>query len=149
MPDGAVADAAYGIAREALTNVARHSPGAATTVTCLYGDTCTGVSVTSARPAGSVAHGAGLGSGRGQGFLRSRAREPGGTLPSGPTAESGWEVRATLPGRTAAASAGRSAPYTYRLAQVVTAAGLVLQPLLPLLVDREGTASNAQRVTAP
>ncbi|MGW0475840.1 sensor histidine kinase [Streptomyces coeruleorubidus] len=149
MPDGAVADAAYGIVREALTNVARHSPGAATTVTCLYGDACTEVTVTSAPPpAGSVAHGAGLGSGRGQDFLRSRAREAGGTLTSGPTAEGGWEVRATLPGRTAAASAGRSVPYTYRLAQVVTAAGLALQPLLPLLVIREGSVSNTQRVSA-
>lgn len=157
MPDGAVAyAAAYGIAREALTNVARHSPRAATTVTCLYNDACTEVAVTSAPPpAVSVAHGAGLGSGRGQGFLRSPAREAGGTLTSGPTAEGGWEVRATLPGRTAAtASTGRPAPYTYRLAQVVTAAGLVLQPLLlqpllPLLIVREGTASKAQRVTAP
>jgi signal transduction histidine kinase len=149
MPDGAVADTAYAIVREALTNVARHSPGAATTVTCRYGDACTEVTVTSAPPpAGSVAHGAGLGSGRGQGFLRSRAREAGGTLTSGPTAEGGWEVRATLPGRTAAASAGRSVPYTYRLAQVVTAAGLALQPLLPLLVVREGSVSNTQRVSA-
>ncbi|MEU8674763.1 histidine kinase [Streptomyces sp. NPDC048560] len=149
MPDGAPADAVYGIVREALTNVARHSPGAATTVTCRYGDAGTEVVVTSAPPpAGSVAHGAGLGSGRGQGFLRSRAREVGGTLTSGPTAEGGWEVRAVLPGRAAAASTGRSVPYGYRLAQAVTAAGLALQPLLPMLVFREETASNTQRVSA-
>ncbi|XUL88972.1 hypothetical protein ACQ86D_21955 [Streptomyces galilaeus] len=74
--------------REALTNVARHAPGARTTVVCRYGDTRTDVVITSAAPpTGTPAHGAGLGGGRGQGFLRSRAREAGGTLTTGPTEE--------------------------------------------------------------
>ncbi|WP_329302301.1 histidine kinase [Streptomyces sp. NBC_00659] len=149
LPDGAVADAAYGIVREALTNVARHAPGAFTTVTCRYGDARTEVVVTSAAPpAGSPAHGAGLGSGRGQGFLRSRAREAGGTLTSGPTAEGGWEVSAVLPGRFAAASVRRSVPWQYRLAQLTAAVGLVVQPLLPLLRTGTGTASAGPGVSA-
>lgn len=151
LPDGAVADAVYGILREALTNVARHAPGAPTTVRCVYGDTRTELLVTSGpSPAGSAAHGAGLGSGRGQGFLRSRAREAGGTLTSGPTAGGGWEVRATLPGRHAATSVERSVPRGYRLAQTAAATGLVLQPLLPLLVIHtdHNTATNSQRVPA-
>ncbi len=148
LPDGAVADAAYGIVREALTNVARHAPGADTRVWCRYGDTRTDVVVTSAAPpAGSAAHGAGLGSGRGQGFLRSRAREAGGTLTSGPTAEGGWEVRAILPGRSAA-PVERSVPWRYRLAQATAAVGLVLQPLLPALVIRAGTTSSGPQVSA-
>jgi signal transduction histidine kinase len=136
LPEGAVADAAYGIVREALTNVARYAPGAHTTVLCRYGDTRTDVVVTSsAPPAGATAHGAGLGGGRGQGFLRSRARELGGTLSTGPTAEGGWEVRAVLPGRITSPS-DVSVPRGYRLAQVAAAAGLALQPLLPTLVIR-------------
>ncbi|ROQ67485.1 signal transduction histidine kinase [Streptomyces sp. 840.1] len=142
LPEGAVADAAYGIVREALTNVARYAPGAQTRVLCRYGDTRTDVVVTSTRsPAGAVAHGAGLGSGRGQGFLRSRAREAGGTVHSGPTADGGWEVRAELPGRTAT-TAEPSAPRSYRVAQVVAAMALVTQPLLPTLVIRSQDASS-------
>ncbi len=148
LPDGTVAEAAYGIVREALTNVARYAPGAHTRVLCRYGDTRTDVAVTSTPPpAGAVAHGTGLGGGRGQGFLRSRAREAGGTVHSGPTAEGGWEVRAVLPGRTAT-TVEPSAPRSYRVAQLVAAAGLVLQPLLPVLVIRADEASSTTRVSA-
>lgn len=148
LPDGAVADAAYGIVREALTNVARHAPGAHTRVRCRYGDTGTEVVVTSAAPeAGSPAHGAGLGSGRGQGFLRSRAREAGGTLTSGPTADGGWEVRAVLPGRSAA-PVERTVPRTYRLAQLTAAVGLWWQPLLPSLIIRPETAPSGAHISA-
>ncbi|MFJ6437066.1 histidine kinase [Streptomyces sp. NPDC091416] len=148
LPDGAVAEAAYGIVREALTNVARYAPGAHTRVLCRYGDTRTDVVVTSTPPqAGAVAHGAGLGGGRGQGFLRSRAREAGGTVHSGPTAQGGWEVRAVLAGGTATA-VEPSVPRAYRVAQVVAATGLVLQPLLPALAVRAEDTSSASQVSA-
>ncbi|WP_033530766.1 histidine kinase [Streptomyces galbus] len=147
LPDGAVADAAYGIVREGLTNVARHAPGAHTRVRVRYGDARTDVVVTSAAPpAGTTAHASGLGGGRGQGFLRSRAREAGGTLTSGPTGEGGWEIRAALPGRTAA-PVEAAFPRGYRMAQLVAAVGLVLQPLLPALVIRPDTATATEQAS--
>ncbi|MFH9178147.1 sensor histidine kinase [Streptomyces albogriseolus] len=148
LPEGAVADAAYGIVREALTNVARYAPGAATTVRCRYGDDRTDVVVTSGAPLpGAPAHAADLGGGRGQGILRSRAREAGGTLTTGPTEDGGWEVRAVLPGRTTGAG-DRPGARGYRAAQVTAAAGLVLQPLLPVLAIRAEDASTGSDVSA-
>lgn len=148
LPEGVVADAAYGIVREALTNVARYAPGAATTVRCRYGDDRTEVVVTSGAPLpGTPAHGADLGGGRGQGILRSRAQEAGGTLTTGPTDDGGWEVRAVLPGRTAGA-VDRPGARGHRAAQVTAAAGLVLQPLLPVVAIRAEETPTGSDVSA-
>lgn len=145
LPEGTLGEAAYGIVREALTNVARYAPGAHTTVVCRYGDARTDVVVTSAAPpAGAIAHGAGLGSGRGQAFLRSRAREAGGTLSSGPTEDGGWEVRAVLPGRLDGNSVKRPVAWQYRLAQLTSAFLLLIHPLLPSLVMRPGAQPGGE-----
>ncbi|MFI8849124.1 sensor histidine kinase [Streptomyces sp. NPDC053499] len=150
LPEGSVGDAAYGIVREALTNAVRHAPGAATTVRCRYGDEHTEVVVRNAPPgpaADMAPRGAGLGGGRGQNFLRGRAREAGGTLTTGPTPEGGWEVRALLPGRTTV-PAPASVPRTYRLAQFAAAAALCFHPLLPSLIIRDGTTPAGPGVSA-
>ncbi|MFD8921517.1 histidine kinase [Streptomyces sp. NPDC059569] len=150
LPDGSVGDAAYGIVREALTNVVRHASGAPTTVRCAYGDDHTEIVVRNAPLDASgpgTPRGQGLGGGNGQNFLRGRAREAGGTLTSGPTPDGGWEVRAVLPGRNRPAPSA-SVPRTYRLAQFTAAAGLCLQPLLPFLVIRESATPTGPGVSA-
>ncbi|MBO8191041.1 histidine kinase [Streptomyces oryzae] len=150
LPDGSVGDAAYGIVREALTNAVRHASGAATTVRCTCTDAHTEVVVRNAPPGTSAAgtpRGAGLGGGRGQNFLRGRAREAGGSLTTGPTPDGGWEVCALLPGRTTAATP-TTVPRAYRLAQFVAAAALCFQPLLPVLVIRDSTTPSGPSVSA-
>ncbi|MFC9603491.1 histidine kinase [Streptomyces niveus] len=159
LPDGAVGDAAYGIVREALTNVIRHASGAPTTVRCVHGDTHTDVVVRNAPPnapgagtdpgsgaARSDGPVKGLGGGRGQNSLRGRAREAGGTLTSGPMPDGGWEVRAVLPGRNRTVHAA-AVPREYRIAQFV-AAGLCFQPFVPFFLVQVSEASSGPGVSA-
>ncbi|MEV6075137.1 histidine kinase [Streptomyces sp. NPDC052069] len=149
LPGGFADEVVYAIVREALTNAVRHAFGAPTTVRCTHDDHRTEVIVRNGPvdpPAGTAAPGAGLGGGRGRTFLRGRAREAGGTLSSGPTADGGWEVRALLPGRVAGPP--RSAvPRTYQVAQFAAAVGLCLQPLLPVLVVRADDASSGSGIS--
>ncbi|GAA2607960.1 histidine kinase [Streptomyces axinellae] len=152
LPEGSVGDAAYGIVREALTNIVRHASGAPATVRRVCEDTGTEIVVRNGPPPPDMAEGgapraAGLGGGRGQSLLRGRAREAGGTLTSGPTPDGGWEVRAALPGRTAAPPSA-SVPRGYRLAQFAAAAGLCFQPLLPFLVIHDRSAPAGPGVSA-
>ncbi|MEU6117349.1 histidine kinase [Streptomyces sp. NPDC047117] len=150
LPDGSRGDTVYGIVREALTNVVRHASGAPTTVRCTHDDARTEIVVRNAPPEATgpaTTPGKGLGGGRGQNFLRGRAREAGGTLTSGPTPDGGWEVRAVLPAGSGT-SPVPSVPRTYRLAQFVAAAVLCFQPLLPFLVIRENTTSAGSGVSA-
>ncbi|MGI5472825.1 histidine kinase [Streptomyces sp. CA-132043] len=150
LPDGSRGDTVYGVVREALTNVVRHASGAPTTVRCTHDDAGTEIVVRNAPPEATgpaTTHGKGLGGGRGQNFLRGRAREAGGTLTSGPTPDGGWEVRAVLP-EGKGTSPVPSVPRTYRLAQFVAAAGLCFQPLLPFLVIRESATPAGPGISA-
>jgi signal transduction histidine kinase len=95
MPFG-VDVAAFRIVQEALTNVARHAPGAKATVHVAYGERDLTLQVdddgreTSPRPA--VA-----GSGRGIIGMRERVTALGGELSAGPKSGGGFRVRARLP----------------------------------------------------
>ncbi|MFD9108342.1 histidine kinase [Streptomyces bottropensis] len=150
-----VAEAVFGIAREALTNTLRYAPGAVVRVGLRdLGDGWLALTVDddgggarpepSARVPGVGARG--LGSGRGMTGMRERAGEVGGTVTAGPGAgpSSGWSVRAELPvrpGRTARPSNGRGRALDWRLAShgVLPAAG-ILPAVFLFTEDREPAA---------
>ncbi|WP_410644138.1 sensor histidine kinase [Amycolatopsis sp. lyj-346] len=96
--DGAppmVARAAYRVVQEALTNVAKHAPGAAVTVRVTSTGARTDVSVVNAPPPAGPLPGAASGQ-VGLIGLRERVRLVGGTLRAGP-GDGGFAVTATLP----------------------------------------------------
>lgn len=108
---GAVGQSAYRIVQEALTNAARHAPGAVVAVTLDWGRSSLRLRVADG--------GAGLGpgasrgrrgsvSGTGHGIvgMRERAEAVGGSLTAGPLPGGGWAVVAELPldGRSLAAA---------------------------------------------
>jgi signal transduction histidine kinase len=98
---GATGEAAVRVIQEALTNVRKHAPGAAVTVTVQVGDDQLEVVIEDRIPVGAVTgHGTGeLGaSGGGYGLpgMRERAAALGGSLDAGST-EGGWRVTLRLP----------------------------------------------------
>ncbi|GGP88074.1 sensor histidine kinase [Streptomyces roseolilacinus] len=90
-----VARAAHRVAQEALTNVAKHAPGATATVRLVHGDGRTEVRVENG-PAPRARPGAPSGGGRGLIGLDERVRLAGGTLRYGPR-DGGFAVTAVLP----------------------------------------------------
>jgi signal transduction histidine kinase len=91
----AVAWTAERTLQEALTNAARHAPGAEVDVTVFWESDALIVDVQDRPPATDVTPQA-IGSGSGLIGLRERARSRGGTLEAGPT-EKGFGVRVRLP----------------------------------------------------
>ncbi|MFC4856670.1 sensor histidine kinase [Actinophytocola glycyrrhizae] len=83
---------AYRIVQEALTNVAKHAPGARASVTVGRRDSVLVVEVVNDRTAATAEAGAG----RGLLNMRERAQAVGGVLEAGPH-ERQWRVRAELP----------------------------------------------------
>lgn len=88
--------AAHRIVQEALTNAARHAPGASVTVSVETGDDGVRLSVTNGRA--TLPPRAGATTGLGLAGLEEAARAAGGTLRHGP-AGGGFEVVADLPAR--------------------------------------------------
>lgn len=90
--------ALYRGAQEALTNVTRYAPGAATSVVLRYGSQRTTLTVED-RFAGPKRHAVGLdgvGGGNGLVGMRERLERAGGTMQAGPT-DTGWRVDLDVP----------------------------------------------------
>jgi signal transduction histidine kinase len=87
--------AIHRVVQEALTNAAKHAPGAAVEVCVVRGEDAVTTTVSNARPTGSSP---GLASG-GAGLvgLDERVRLAGGTLSHGPSADGGFVVVARMP----------------------------------------------------
>jgi signal transduction histidine kinase len=106
--------AVYRIVQESLTNARRHSPGAAVHITLAEEAGSLRCEVVNARPVepGEPSWGTGLG----LVSMRERVDVLGGELRTGPTADGGFRVVATLP-------PGAVAPATVDTADTVDAAG--------------------------
>ncbi|MGW2310924.1 ATP-binding protein, partial [Actinomadura luteofluorescens] len=86
----------YRVAREALTNVLRHAPGArSVTVAVEEGAGCVTVEVADDAPAAPARHP--HRGGYGLIGMRERVESLGGSLSAGPRPGGGWSVSATLP----------------------------------------------------
>ncbi|MFF1694108.1 sensor histidine kinase [Streptomyces sp. NPDC058257] len=88
------------IAQEALTNAARHAPGAKVSVELTFDAASTVLTVRNGPATGEVT--AGVGSGMGLIGMRERVALLGGTTAAGPLTEGpdrgGWQVEAVIPG---------------------------------------------------
>ncbi len=91
-----VAELAYRVVQEGLTNALRHAAGARVTVTMTGGRQALGVTVVNG-PAVGDALAADAGGGRGLLGLRERADAVGGHIESGATHDGGWRLHAHLP----------------------------------------------------
>lgn len=126
-----VAEAVFGIAREALTNTLRYAPGAVVRVGLRdLGEGWLALTVDDDGAGAPAARRQGLGSGRGMTGMRERAEAVGGTVTAGPGPAGGWSVRAELPahpGQGARPPAGRGPVLDWRLAShaLLPAAGLL------------------------
>ncbi|WP_369215163.1 sensor histidine kinase [Streptomyces flavofungini] len=148
---GPVADAAFGIVREALTNALRYAPGAAVRVRLRVAGSDGAVELTveddGAPGGGALTDRRWLGSGRGTAGMRERAAALGGTLDAGPRADRpGWAVRARLP-RTRAVLHDRAArhPLLRGLdpADGATVLAVAVLPLFVLLAERPAATAVA------
>ncbi|MDK1474589.1 histidine kinase [Streptomyces sp. 549] len=140
--DAPVADATYGIVREALTNALRYAPGAPVRVELRPGphswrlridnDAVPQVEPAPASPdAGQPPR---WGAGRGITGMRERAAAAGGRLTAGPRPGGGWRVEADL---GTGAGPGRERPATGSVLwlQIAVAVVAVLNPVLPSVLS--------------
>lgn len=93
-----VGRAAYRLVQEALTNVAKHAPGAATSVLIGGTDGWLEVDVVNSAPSISSQVASPSGTGSGLNAIHQRVAILGGQSEAGPTPDGGFRVHAVLPG---------------------------------------------------
>ena len=96
-----LAQAAYRVVQEGITNALRYASGAAVAILLRGGPEALVVEVANG-PAASSGDLAGTGTGSGLMGLRERVGACGGTVEAGPTPEGGWRLCARLPRRVTA-----------------------------------------------
>ena len=108
----AVAEVAYRVAQEGITNALKHAPGAEISVEAKVDDERLSVAVENGAPRAGGHPLAKLGGGFGLAGLRERIAALGGSLEAEPTAAGGWRLAAGLPvgERRGSGAAGRVAP---------------------------------------
>ncbi|MEU1082434.1 histidine kinase [Streptomyces sp. NPDC005908] len=124
-PGGVAERLLHRVAREALTNAARHAPGAPVVVE-VTGDATSGATVTVTNRRAAEGSPARSGGGSGLRALRAAVTAVGGTFEAGPHGE-GYRVSAHVPALLSAAvvpAPPPSAPYTRARRRVVTALGV-------------------------
>ncbi|GIM90818.1 sensor histidine kinase [Paractinoplanes toevensis] len=130
-PPPAIADAAYGIAREALTNTLRYAPGRPVRLHLRYAREHAELVIDDdGQPDGPAV--TGLGGGRGVTGMRERAAAVGGTVTAGRRDDGGWRVRAVLP---LTAPSPRRRQWSPVVLDAVLVALLVVAPLSGLAVS--------------
>nr|WP_242335549.1 sensor histidine kinase [Streptomyces formicae] len=101
---------AYRIVQEALANVVRHAPGAATRVSVTADEGCLTVLVVNGPSAEPAAPLETTGTGHGLVGMRERVRLTGGTLATGPLPDGGFRIAARLPLTTPPATGPTTPP---------------------------------------
>ncbi|GLW67370.1 two-component sensor histidine kinase [Actinomadura rubrobrunea] len=89
--------AAYRVVQEALTNAAKHAPGAPVRIQVRHHPAGVTVTVTNQAPPTDTPHPLPTGGGHGLTGLTERVRLAGGVLHAGPTPDGGFKVTADLP----------------------------------------------------
>jgi signal transduction histidine kinase len=92
-----LAQAAYRVAQEGITNALKHAPGAPITVAVHASRACLSISVENGRTRETGPGLQDVGGGYGIDGLRNRLRPIGGSLRAGPTLDGGWRLEAELP----------------------------------------------------
>ncbi|WP_171109804.1 MULTISPECIES: histidine kinase [Streptomyces] len=153
---GPVAEAAFGIVRESLTNALRYAPGAAVRVVVREdGDAALDLLVeddgAAQAASGPVADAAapapearqGLGSGRGTAGMRDRATGLGGTLEAGPRSDvPGWSVHARLPHPSSAVRRHPALP-SASWADAASVLAVAALPVIAVLIERPAATATA------